>query len=382
MNKKDRMLQYITSNVNWFMTTSTSVQVIPYYELSNEDFNRAKQYFANDAQYEDVVCLISTSVMNTGKSGILFTVDCVYNKAWGGIFTGCYKNPIRSFNTAEFDIINEFDIERMRELMSDLTEITLEDEKEQFNETLKDVGTKIGKTILLGMGVVDVISSLQDYMVEQKNTEIYSQLESLEENTDEEMAMIVQKFKEILPHQQEFIQIVQGYNNSNASDVDMAQNCINSLNELLLELYYQTQEIIDATEYDMEEYANYDELVKFWALLFGNEKQFKQKYNQKIFESAPEYWKIIIDMTDATLENEGQEAIFSEIVSIFSSKIIENFNKIIEITENIEWDGDDDDEMEEVVEKYNEIVGSNIEVVKMFNNALDVITDYLNEVLS
>ena len=87
-------------------------------------------------------------------------------------------------------------------------------------------------------------------------------------------------------------------------------------------------------------------------------------------------------MTDATLENEGQEAIFSEIVSIFSSKIIENFNKIIEITENIEWDGDDDDEMEEVVEKYNEIVGSNIEVVKMFNNALDVITDYLNEVLS
>ena len=72
MSKKDRMLSIITNKVNWFMTKS-SFEVIPYNELPQSVFNRVKEYFASDAKYEDIVCLISTSILETGKCGVLFT---------------------------------------------------------------------------------------------------------------------------------------------------------------------------------------------------------------------------------------------------------------------------------------------------------------------
>ena len=46
MSKKDRMLEHITNNVNWFLNTNTSIEVIPYYSLSNSVFSRAKDYIA------------------------------------------------------------------------------------------------------------------------------------------------------------------------------------------------------------------------------------------------------------------------------------------------------------------------------------------------
>ena len=39
------MLNYITSNTKWFMTSS-NYYVIPYDKLSKETFNKARQFFA------------------------------------------------------------------------------------------------------------------------------------------------------------------------------------------------------------------------------------------------------------------------------------------------------------------------------------------------
>lgn len=138
MGKKDRMLAHITNNVNWFMTTSASVEVIPYYDLSTSTFNTVKQYIASDVEYSDVVCLISTSILEKGKSGILFTTDYVYSKSWG-ILTGRYKNMIYTSSCAEFGLTVDFNPDRMRELMSDLSDISIkEDEKEQQEQQRSD----------------------------------------------------------------------------------------------------------------------------------------------------------------------------------------------------------------------------------------------------
>ena len=73
---------------------------------------RQDSFFAGEAYYEDVVCLISTSIMEQGKTGILFTTDYMYSKSWGS-FTKACKNWIYSSYAAEFDFINDFNEERI-----------------------------------------------------------------------------------------------------------------------------------------------------------------------------------------------------------------------------------------------------------------------------
>src|SRR5699024_8927235 len=147
------------------------------------DFNRAKQYFASSAEFSDVVCLISTSIMDIGKSGILFTTDYVYSKAWGGIFTGSYKNWIYSSFIAEFDVINEFNTERMKELMSDLADIGIEEnDREKVNDTIKKVenfGKVMGTAALVGMTIIDVLSRISDSLVSQNNQVIADEVSQL-----------------------------------------------------------------------------------------------------------------------------------------------------------------------------------------------------------
>lgn len=35
MSKKDKMLNYISDNVKWFLSTDSSIEVIPYHKMSN-----------------------------------------------------------------------------------------------------------------------------------------------------------------------------------------------------------------------------------------------------------------------------------------------------------------------------------------------------------
>jgi hypothetical protein len=120
LDKKNRMLNHITNNIRYFMKNPPTLEVISFNDLSKTDFITAKESFAYNARYEDVVCLISTSVFETGKSGILFTTSYVYTKAWG-IFTEAYQNSIYRSEQARFGNNSDFSASRMREIMSDLS---------------------------------------------------------------------------------------------------------------------------------------------------------------------------------------------------------------------------------------------------------------------
>ncbi len=187
-NKKERMAEHIRSNVNWFMRAA-NIKVIPYSDLNLKTFNTAKSSFAWDAEYEDVVCLISTSVMEDGKCGALFTTECVYTKAWVpfGLSTA-YKCDYWEGYFAEFsNVVNDFDIEKMQELLSDLFNICCEeDEKEQKLEKaqkrlekLGDIGQAAGGLLLLGMATTEVIAFISDLLVATNNEKILDEIKDI-----------------------------------------------------------------------------------------------------------------------------------------------------------------------------------------------------------
>ena len=191
-NKKERMLNHIQSNVGWFMTTSV-YKVIPYTELSRSLFNTAQASFAGGAVYENVVCLISTSVWSDGKSGILFTTQNVYTKAWGGLLTSSYKNPLSDGYFATFSSnFNEFDTDRMKELIWDLYTISEdEDEKERKRQEaaqrLKqfgEIGTALGELLLAGMLTVETVSFVTNLLVESNNEKLKNEINDVLSDLD------------------------------------------------------------------------------------------------------------------------------------------------------------------------------------------------------
>lgn len=82
MDNKQEMLDCITGYVPALMNAS-GYSVIPYYNLDNNTISRIKEYFSYDISGDDIVALISTSVMDPGKTGLVFTTSAVYTRDWG-----------------------------------------------------------------------------------------------------------------------------------------------------------------------------------------------------------------------------------------------------------------------------------------------------------
>lgn len=374
-DKKERMLDYIISNVKWFMTTEASVEVIPFYNLSRADFNRAKNYFANDADYDEVVCLISTSVMSIGKSGILFTTDYVYSKAWGGILTGSYKNWIFSSYTAKFGTINEFDEDRMRELMYDLADIAcdVDDNQEEsiLSETLQSLGKIIGGMTLGGMAIAEIGSLFSDYIVDANSELIQKELENIDDDSVNGIGLKV--YDGISQDSSQLVGLLNKCDDGEVDDNTVWQ-IINALNNVLISLYNQILEHIDIDEDDDEGYKEYLSWIDFWAFLFNDADQFREKYSIAIFSDLPDLWDGIIEYVDLILVDEEWDPAFSEIVYEFADNVTDNLEKLYELVETYE----PEDECEEQVQ---EIINSiNVYVCKLVDG-LDKATDYISSIL-
>ena len=370
MSKKDRMLDYITNNIYGFMTNTVSLQVIPYNELSVSTFNRAKQYFANDAEYSDVVCLISTSVWETGKTGILFTTDYVYSKAWG-LFQGIYKNSIYSSSSAQFDYVNDFDIDRMRMIMSGLANIACdEDNKKKTQNTIEGVG----KAILGGFALLDIIASMGDSAVDVNNETIANNITDVNDNDDGQTKNIMSFYEEFISPINEFIEMINDIEYGEDIDDDTRTCILEKLNDILLKLYYQTDSQVDVSLDDVDEYTKFSEWVTFWAYMFYDEDQFRENYPLDALQAMPECWEAIAAMVDALYKEDDDDEIFSDALFDFADTIIENTNKMFELMSNSSWD-------EDFAETMLELSQSNINAVKELEDVLDNVTDYIPELL-
>lgn len=375
MSKKDRMLSIITNKVNWFMTKS-SFEVIPYNELPQSVFNRVKEYFASDAKYEDIVCLISTSILETGKCGVLFTTNSVYSKAWGGVLTGIYKNRISAPSNAEFDTINEFDTERMRKIITDLATIIEEEKKEEEKkekERIRNNVIKVASVATVGaMLFADIISSIGDTIVDKNNEAIADEIASLDDSINAETGKSMGIYEEFFSPVNELFEILIENQNVGEIDEDIRIEFFQIMRYILIELYNQTIDMENISIDDVDEYTKFNEWTVFWALILSEPDQFRDKYPLDSLQNMPEYWQYIVSFVDTIVEDKGWESSFSDIIFIFSNTIINNSIGIEELLSDSEWD-------DEFIETMRILTKSNIIAVSKLADALDRVIDYFSE---
>lgn len=378
MSKKDIMLNYISNNVKWFLNTDTSVEVIPYYNMSSSVFLRAKEYLVSGyVDFDDVVCLVSTSIFEPGKSGILFTTDAMYCKSWG-LLTTKYHNNYFSYEFAKFDFHNDFYEDRMKALMKKLNDISIEeDETEQLNKKINDVidmGKKVGVATLGGMALLDILSSIVDNVVSQNNDKIANEIARLENSNNQETVNAITIYKDFIPLMNDFANVCEKAGNE-GDDVseETSYEMISSLEELLLALYDQTLDNVDISPEDVDEYSRFGNWLGFWALMFYDGDQFRESYPIELLEEMPECWNAVIDLMDELLEDVWEDS-FSNIVYGFAESVVSNSTELMELMESSDWDDD-------FIESMSEIVESNNQAVKDLEDALDRATDFLNDLL-
>lgn len=379
MSKKDRMLNHISSNVKWFLSTiDSNTEVIPYYNMSNEVFLRAKEYLVTGyVDFNDVVCLVSTSVLAPGKSGILFTIDAMYCKSWG-LLTTKYYNYYFGYEYATFDSHNDFYENRMKELMKDLNDIRVEeDESEQLTQKINDIidiGKKVGTVALGGMTLLDILSSIGDNEVSQNNDKIAQEIAKLEDSNNKETANAITIYKEFIPLIDQFANICEkaGEEGDDISE-ETYYAMILSLEDILLALYKQTVENVDISPEDDEEYTRYGNWLRFWTLMFYDGEQFREAYSLELLEEMPECWRAIVELMDDILEDEWEDS-FSGTIYKFAETVVNNSTEILELMSDSDWDDDFFESMSEMVEANNQ-------AVKSLENVLDRATDYLNDLL-
>lgn len=378
MSKKDTMLNHITNNVKWFLSTDESVEVIPYYNLSNAVFSKVKKYLVSGyVDQDDVVCLVSTSILEPGKSGILFTTDAMYCKSWG-LLTTKFHNYYFEYECAEFDVHNDFYENRMKELMKDLNDISVEEDKneqlaQKINEIV-DVGKKVGTAVLGGMALIDVLSSIGDSVVAQNNDKIANEIAKLENSNNPETVNAISIYKEFIPLMNKFADACEK-SGEEGEDIsgETYYSMISALYDLLLELYFQVSDNIDISPDNEEEYSNFGNWLGFWSLMFYDNDQFREVYPIDLLEEMPECWDVIIGLMDEILEDVWEESFSGEVYG-FADTVVNNSVEILEMMTDSDWD-------DGFLERMGEIIESNNQAVKLLADVLDRATDYLNELL-
>lgn len=377
MSKKERMLNHIQNNVNWFLTTDASVEVIPYYSLTQSVFSRVQEYISGYVDIDEVVCLVSTSIWEIGKSGILFTTDAMYCKSWG-LLTTKYVYYYWEASSATFDFHNDFYENRMKEIMGDLYKIgTEEDENEKLVQNINDiidVGKKVGGAVLGGMALLNMLSSIGDSVVSHNNDKIAQEIAKLENSNNPTTVNAITIYKEFIPLIDQFVNICEiiGEEGDNISE-DTYYAAISSLLDILVVFYNQTIDKVDVSPEDEEEYTKYENWLAFWAIMFYDGDQFREIYPIELLKEMPECWDAIIDLMDEILEDVWEES-FSEAINRFAESVIDNIAEIMELMSSSDWD-------EDFVESVGKVVESNNRAVKDLRDILDNATDFLNDLL-
>ena len=126
MNKQ-AMLNYIFDYADSLMNAS-GYTVLPYYDLDNSTMNRIQTYFSSDINSDNIIALISTSVFDSGKTGIVFTNYAVYTRDWG-ILPETDTNFLFEYDTASFTTY----------IMERLFEISMNDTAKEIAKDFKDI---------------------------------------------------------------------------------------------------------------------------------------------------------------------------------------------------------------------------------------------------
>lgn len=234
----------------------------------------------------------------------------------------------------------------------------------------------MGTGALVGMAIADLFTHISDSIVSQNNERISNETAQLQQNPDPLLDSAMEIYNPFIQLIITFAKSAPEDDGPDEIDVETALNYIDSLNDILMELYNQANKYLDISP-DDEEYQKYIQWLEFWSLMFFDSDEFDNKYRQiSALTDMPEMWDVIAKSMDSILENdEGWDEQFSDILYSFGATIYDNLNSVLELMENPSFD-------EDFVESMNEIIASNNQAVYTLEYALDRATDYLLSLLS
>lgn len=146
----------IYSEIGYYLEEAivdSSAKVILPYSLSDEDISRINRYFKTYLESDDIVCLVSNSILNIGKSGAVFTKDGFYYKGWMSlqIYHEYYDNFAVLSN--DYSIFNKFLLCEVMRIAKEFIE--REERKERHWNAIREL-------IGFGSSLVDVLSYVSD----------------------------------------------------------------------------------------------------------------------------------------------------------------------------------------------------------------------------
>lgn len=136
----------------------STAQLIPTFSLTNEDLDRINRYFQTNLDFDEIVCIVSNSVLNIGKSGVVFTRDGFYYKGWMSfqVYHEYY------FNYDFFD--NDYNIfykNLLRDVMFNANEfIVIEERKEERWNAISNIMGRTSNSISKIAGVIAYVSNI------------------------------------------------------------------------------------------------------------------------------------------------------------------------------------------------------------------------------
>lgn len=201
MSKKERMLE-VVKKYKHLLEINLSCEFIEYYNITDSTLSTIRSCFSGDIQLEDIVCLISTSIFEDGKCGIVFTTDCIYSKSWG-LFSSVYKNYYSLSFESDFGSMADFNHNGMIFIMDLLENISLEEDAlalKKEDDVLEHTIGAVGIGILI-MYLIKIGADLSDFIVNKDGTELNEDFLNIlqdltEEKTDEILDTVIEQMSE------------------------------------------------------------------------------------------------------------------------------------------------------------------------------------------
>ena len=346
---KEKMLYYIRNSANSILRGTNTI--ITYNELTESQFQSVKKHIAYSVNKEDIVCLISTSILEEGKTGALFTIDGVYVKSWG-IMTKTYYCSYSEVAKANFGNATDINKEQMCKLMKKLEEI-LSDEKKKINKEKKInniVGT-IETVIDIGEKAIDLIgrfnSKIASISNEDSKMKVSKNSDQCIPKNEERMRYGFEQYQLFQNNAEKMKKIMERANHVSAENsnettlfladfidgsMEMVGFLINELNKKEkkwsnLELDLKNKITDDVLTNTLE----YTKWINFWGLMFHPKTAFEKYYPNEPVCGSAELFNDVIIAIDQLLYSEEY---FRTVTTEFGEKVVLSFEKMTKADPN------------------------------------------------
>lgn len=191
MTKKEKQAEMFRDNINSCLRT-TSAEYFTYGNIPVNRFNGAKRSYANNADYNETIGLVDTTLLGGGERGILVTTDGVYYKGMLEKPVFCSYEDLYMFKAPDDTYFNGINLKSM---LYDMAEVKDDDK------------------------FADAVIGLAETFIEYAGEKYIQHLENEQKKEEEEALEDIIAFKnEIRDFKKELSMFIQDYDELETDD--------------------------------------------------------------------------------------------------------------------------------------------------------------------